>query len=260
MTNENASERDVVYTEDLGNGIRSIVLNQPRKRNAISAMMMDLVTEFLIHADADPEVRVLILRGAGEHFSSGGDLNQAGPDDEIGPEYSRKSLRRYEAAIRAVRHCAKPVIAMVDGYAVGGAFALTLAADLVCVSDRTIFVPAFCQIGIIPEMGIMKYLPELVGPQRAKEILFLGDHLSGQDVVEMGLANRLFPADELEQGTLELAQRLSDMPDASIQITKGLINTTADGNLDALLEAEATASPFCTTTKAYAKTMERFAK
>lgn len=256
MSNE---EKDVVYAEMLEEHIMAIVLNQPKKRNAISAVMMDRLVDLLAQADADPEVRVVILRGAGEHFSSGGDLNQASPD-EVGPEFSRKSLRRYEAALRAVRHCAKPIIAMVDGYAVGGAFALVLASDLVCVSERATFVPAFCQIGIIPEMGIMKYLPELVGPQRAKEILFLGESISGAGAAEMGLANRVFAHDALEAGTLGLARKVAEMPDASIQITKGLLNVTADGNLDALLEAETTASPFCTTTKAYAKTMERFAK
>lgn len=254
-----SEEKDVVYAEKVEDGIVCVYLNQPRKRNAISGTMMDLLTQLLAEADTDPDVRAIILRGSGDHFSSGGDLNQASPD-EIGPEYSRKTLRRYEAAIRAVRHCAKPVIAMVDGYAVGGAFALTLASDLVCVSERATFVPAFCQIGIIPEMGIMKYLPELVGPQRAKEILFLGDRISGEAAKEMGLANRVFDHEELWAGTLEFARKVADMPDASIQITKGLINSTADSNLDALLEAETTASPFCTTTKAYAKTMERFQK
>lgn len=256
---EQDSEKDVVYAEMLDEGIMSIVFNQPRKRNAISGAMMDLLVHHLNVADKDDAVRVVILRGAGEHFSSGGDLNQGSPD-EVGPEFSRKTLRRYEAAIRAIRRCSKPVVAMVDGYAVGGAFAITLASDLVCVSDRAIFVPAFCQIGIIPEMGIMKYLPELVGPQRAKEILFFGERMSGQQVLDMGLANRLFAANELEAQTLEFAKSLALQPDASIQITKGLLNTTADSNLEALLDAETTASPFCTTTKAYAKTMERFAK
>lgn len=252
-------EKEVVYSEMREEGVRVIFLNQPKKKNAISATMMDILGDALVAADQDEETRVIILRGSGNDFSSGGDLSQSSAED-LCPENARKSLKRYARVIKAIRTISKPVIAMVDGYAVGGAFSLTLAADLVCASDRAIFVPAFCQIGIIPEMGMMKYLPELVGPQRAKEILFLGGKFGGEKMLELGLVNRVFSAESLEEETLALAKQLASMPDASIQVTKGIMNSFADGNLDALLEAEMTASPFCTTTKAYAKTMEKFLK
>lgn len=253
------SEKDVVYAEDAGDGIRVIYLNQPKKKNAISASMMDILSDELIAADRDDEVRVVVLRGVGENFSSGGDLNQ-GDGNSPTPEGARKTLRRYLRAVRSIRTIAKPVIAMVDGYAVGGAFALVLASDLVCASDRAQFVPAFCQIGIIPEMGMMKMLPELVGAQRAKELLFIGGKIPAAQMKDWGLVNRLFSADALEEETLAFARQLSAMPDASIQITKTMMNSLADETLNACLEAESTASPFCTTTAAYAKTMERFAK
>lgn len=250
--------RDVVYAEHLEGGIEVVYLNQPHKKNAISAEMMDRLDQVLRQADLSDEVRVVVLRGVGENFSSGGDLNQ-GPSAP-GPEGSRKTLRRYLSVVRTVRTMAKPVIAMVDGYAVGGAFALTLAADLVCASERALFVPAFCQIGIIPEMGMMKLLPELVGQQRAKEVLFFGGKIPAAQLQDWGLVNRVFPSDALEQETLAFARQLAAMPDASIQITKNIMNALSDGNLEACLEAESTASPFCTTTKAYAATMEKFAR
>lgn len=253
------TEKDVVYAEDAGDGIRVIYLNQPKKKNAISAPMMDILSDELIAADRDDDVRVVVLRGVGENFSSGGDLNQ-GDGSAPTPEGARKTLRRYLRAVRSVRTIAKPVIAMVDGYAVGGAFALVLASDLVCASDRAQFVPAFCQIGIIPEMGMMKMLPELVGAQRAKELLFIGGKIPASQMKDWGLVNRLFAADALEEETMAFARQLSAMPDASIQITKTMMNSLADETLNACLEAESTASPFCTTTTAYAKTMERFAK
>lgn len=252
-------ERDVVYAERLEDGIEVVCLNQPRKKNAISGEMMSKLNALLMRADEDPEVRVVVLRGAGENFSSGGDLNQ-GPAAVPGPEGARLTLRRYLNVVRTLRSMAKPVIAMVDGYAVGGAFALALASDLVCASERALFVPAFCQIGIIPEMGMMKFLPELVGAQRAKELLFFGGKITAQRMCDWGLVNRVFPAASLEEETLAFARELAAMPDASIQITKNIMNALADGNLEACLEAESTASPFCTTTKAYATTMERFAR
>lgn len=254
-----ASAHDVVYAERLEGGIEVVFLNQPRKKNALSGEMMTKLDTLLRAADADDEVGAVVLRGAGDDFSSGGDLDQ-GPAVEPGPEGARKSLRRYLAAVRTIRTMSKPVIAMVDGYAVGGAFALACAADLVCASDRALFVPAFCQIGIVPEMGMMKLLPDLVGAQRAKELLFFGGKVPAQQLYDWGVVNRVFPAASLEDETLAFARELAAMPTASIQLTKNIMNALSDGNLEACLEAESTASPFCTTTKAYAATMERFAR
>ena len=135
-----------------------------------------------------------------------------------------------------------------------------LASDLVCVSETATVIPAFCQIGIAPEMGVVKFLPELVGMQRAKEILFLGDRISGVRLGELGIANRVVPSESLEETAMELARRLAEMPDASIQVAKGMLNSLSDTNLQASLALEQTGSPFCTTTKAYAKTMEKFAR
>ncbi|WP_270548323.1 enoyl-CoA hydratase/isomerase family protein [Eggerthella lenta] len=254
-----APERDVVYAERLEGGIEVVYLNQPRKKNALSGEMMTKLDALLRAADVDDGVRVVVLRGAGDDFSSGGDLDQ-GPALEPGPEGARKTLRRYLAVVRTIRTMSKPVVAMVDGYAVGGAFALVCASDLVCASERALFVPAFCQIGIVPEMGMMKLLPDLVGPQRAKELLFFGGKIPALQLYDWGVVNRVFPTETLEADTLWFARQLAGMPDASIHLTKNIMNALADGNLEACLEAESTASPFCTTTKAYAATMEKFAR
>ncbi len=248
---------DTVYTERLDGGLLLVVLNQPAKKNAISAAMMDALSAHLRAADADPEVRVVVLRGEGEHFSSGGDLTQT-PAGEATVETARASLRRYLAAVRTIRQMAKPVIAMVDGYAVGGAFSLMLACDLVCVSDRVTVVPAFCAIGIIPEMGMMKLLPDLVGEKAAKEILFTNRTLTAADLQQLRVVNRVLAPEQLLAGTLELARTVAGMPPLSIQITKGIMNSSADAGLDAVLEAESTASPFCTETDGYREAMRRF--
>lgn len=254
-----SEEHDVVYMEQAGDGVAVIYLNQPKKKNAINARMMQLLAACLHEADADDDVRAVVLRGSGDCFTSGGDLSQSSPEENT-PENSRKTYRNYCAAQTAIRQCAKPVVAMVDGYAVGGGFALMLACDLVCVAESATIIPAFCQIGIAPEMGVVKFLPELVGMQRAKEIVLLGDRVSGAQLGEWGIANRVCAAGELEGTTMELAKRLASMPDASIQVAKGMFNSLADWNLQTALTMEQTASPFCTTTKAYAKTMEKFAK
>lgn len=158
---------DMVYMEKGEDGVAVVYLNQPKKKNAINATMMDLLTDCFHAADEDPEVRVIVLRGSGNCFTSGGDLSQSSPEENT-PEHARKTYRKYCRTVTAMRTIAKPIVAMVDGYAVGGGFALMLASDLVCVSETATVIPAFCQIGIAPEMGVVKFLPELVGMQRAK--------------------------------------------------------------------------------------------
>lgn len=252
-------EHDVVYMEKGDGGIAVIYLNQPKKKNAINERMMVLLAQLMQQADGDDDVRVIVLRGSGACFTSGGDLSQSTPEENT-PERARKTYRRYCTAVQTMRSIAKPIIAMVDGYAVGGGFALMLASDLICISDTAIIIPAFCQIGIAPEMGVVKMLPELVGLHRAKEIVFLGERITGKELFDMGCANRVCASEELESVTNELALRLAAMPDASIQVAKGMFNALNDANLGVSLVMEQTASPFCTTTAAYAATQEKFAK
>lgn len=252
------ADKDVVYADAPADGVQVIYLNQPAKKNAISAEMMIKLDGLLAAADADADVRAVVLRGEGDVFSSGGDLSQS--DHKPTPEEARATFLNYVHLIQRMRTIAKPIVAMVDRYAVGGAFAMTLASDLVVATDRAAFVPAFCQIGIIPEMGMMDMLPKLVGMQRAKEILYIGGKIPAAKMHEWGLVNRLTTPEELESTAMDLARTVASMPAPSIQITKGILNSLVDGNLNACMQAESTASPFCTTTAAYAKTMERFNK
>jgi 2-(1,2-epoxy-1,2-dihydrophenyl)acetyl-CoA isomerase len=239
-----------VYLELTEPGVATLVLNQPRKKNAISAPMMVRFAELLGQAEADAEVRVIVLRGAGENFSSGGDMRQT-PPDQVSIENTRATLRPYLAAIQQIRRIGKPVIAMADGYAIGGAFSLLLACDLVCVSDRVQVIPAFCRIGIVPEMGLAKFLPQLVGDKLAKELLFTNRTLGADDLLGYRLVNRVFSAEQLSEGTYALAREVAAMSPLSIQVTKGMVNSAYDTGLDATLEAESTASPFCANTAAF---------
>lgn len=251
-------EKDVVYLEKNG-AVGVIYLNQPKKKNAISAVMMDLITDYLNDLELDDEIRVIVLRGAGENFCAGGDLDQPGPKP-MTAEFSRKSLRRYLRTIRAIRSTSKPVIAMMRGYAVGGAVSMMLACDLVCAAEDAKIIPNFCKIGLAPEMGIMATLPAIVGPQRAKEILFTGARMSGADCLRLGLANRVFPAEELEAGTLAFAQEIAALPSISLKITKGIMNSASDGPLLSVLEAESIGSPFCSQSEEFKAIAAKFAK
>lgn len=251
-------EKDVVYLEKQ-DSIGILFLNQPKKKNAISAVMMDKLTDLLNELELDDEIRVILIRGAGDNFCVGGDLDQPGPKP-VTAEFSRKTLRRYNRTIQAIRSTSKPILAMVSGYCVGGAVSMMLACDLVCAASNAKIIPNFCTIGIIPEMGIMSTLPAIVGPQRAKEMLFLGERVSGEDCCRMGLVNRVFPPEELEAGTMTFAKKIAALPSISLKITKGIMNGAMDTQLQSMLDAESIGSPFCSQSEEFKAVAAKFAK
>jgi len=252
-----ANPTGAILADRPAEGVLRLTLSNPAKRNAISAAMMDELARHLRAAAGDPGVRAVILTGEGDHFSAGGDLDQPGGER---PEDKRALLARYQEAIRALRALPQPVVAVADGHVVGGAFSLVVASDLVVVSDRVKVTPAFCAIGIVPELGLMKLLPDLVGQPRAKEILFLNRRLTAADLERLGLANRVVAADGLAAAGVELAAELAAQPSLGVQLAKTILNAAADTGLDQVLAAEVTASPLCTLTDEFAAAARRFAK
>ena len=251
--------KDEVYVDRRDDGIALLVINKPQKKNAISGPMMDLLTNALIELNEDDSVRVIILKGEGENFSTGGDLTQGEPGGSS-VDQSRKLLKRYMRTIQTVQHIGKPVIAMVDGWAVGGAMSLALACDIIFVSDRVKFTSNFLKVGIIPEMGAMMFMPQLMGPHRAKELWFTGRVVGAEEAYQMGFANRILPAAELEEGTIAFAKEVATVSAMSLQITKSITNSTMGPMLDLVMEAESTASPFCTQTAEFKDIIAKFSK
>jgi enoyl-CoA hydratase/carnithine racemase len=248
-----------VYVNKRDDGIAFLVMNKPQKKNAISGTMMDLLSNYLLELNEDDAVRVIILKGEGENFSAGGDLSQGGPEGST-VEQSRKLLKRYIRTIHTIQQIGKPVVAMVDGWAVGGAMSMALACDIIFVSDRVKFTANFLKVGIIPEMGAMLFMPQLIGPQRTKELWFTGRVVGAEEAYQLGFANRILPPEQLEEGTLAFAQEVAALSAMSVQITKSIANSTMGPLLDLVMEAESTASPFCTQTAEFKETATRFAK
>lgn len=248
-----------VYVDKRDDGIAFLVINKPEKKNALSGPMMDLLTNALIELNEDDAVRVIILKGEGENFSAGGDLTQSRPG-ENSIDRSRKLLKRYMRTVLTVQQIDKPVIAMVDGWAVGGAMSLALACDIIFVSERVKFTSNFLKVGIIPEMGAMMFMPLLMGPYRAKELWFTGRVVDAQEAYQMGFANRILAADRLEEGTVAFAKEVAAVSAMSIQITKRITNSTMGPMLDLVMEAESTASPFCTQTAEFKEIIAKFGK
>lgn len=249
---------DVVYIKRDG-PVGTIVLNQPKKKNAISAVMMDKLTDALNTLENEDTIKVIALRGEGENFCAGGDLDQPGPRP-MTAEFSRQSLRRYIRAAREIRAVSKPVVALVRGYAVGGAVSLMLACDLACLAEGSRVIPNFCKIGLIPEMGLMETLPAIVGPQKAKELLFFGDRLSAADCLALGMVNRVFPEESFESEAAQFLARLAALPNLSLRITKGIMNASMDSRMNSVMDSESIGSPFCSQGEEFKAIAAKFQK
>jgi enoyl-CoA hydratase/carnithine racemase len=188
-----------VVVEDRG-PIRRIVLNRPEVMNAITARMLTELNDAFKAADDDPEVRVVILTGAGRAFCSGLDLKQAAAGQGIGAA-ANAGARHYstrELCTVTLQRMDKPVIGAINGPAAGYGLDLALGCDMRIMADTAVLAPAFAKRGVVPESGGTWYLPRLVGWAKACEIAMLGETLNAQRSVDYGLANKAVPAAQLD--------------------------------------------------------------
>ncbi len=220
--------------------ILSIVLNRPESYNALNEAMKKDLSDALKEAEKDPNVRCLVLRGAGEKaFCSGQDLK------EHSGSTTRRSLKEslekmYNPMIRKMRTMEKPIIGMINGVAAGAGMSIALACDMRIMADTAKFVTVFSKIALVPDSGMNWMLPRLVGLAKAFEYAALSSDITAQEAERVGLVNKVVPAAELEKATTELAVRLAMSPTKTIGLIKRTLNKSLSSDLDTLLDYEAT--------------------
>jgi len=201
-------------------GIALVTLNRPESLNSMSGDMLDSLAAHLASAAQDPEVRCVVVTGAGRAFTAGGDVKgmAAAPRAEGisgAPRpliSSAEGLRRQEESSRLLYEMPKPTIAAVNGPAAGAGMSLALAADIRIASEAARFATAFARIAISGDFGGTWLLQRLVGPARAKELYLLAEVLDAQRALALGLVSKVVPADQLMPEAMALAQRLADGP------------------------------------------------
>jgi 2-(1,2-epoxy-1,2-dihydrophenyl)acetyl-CoA isomerase len=217
-----------------------ITLSRPDAMNAWDKQLGDELLAAVRRAAADDEVRVVVLTGSGRAFSAGADL-KAGFDatPEGHPDVRTALTERYHPIIAGLRRMPKPVVAAVNGPAVGIGCSLALAADLVIARASTYFLLAFVNIGLVPDGGSSLLVPERVGLARATELAMLGERLSAQQALQWGLINRVVADDEFDGAVDELAARLAAGPTAAYAGTKEQLNAWLLARMDDQLDLEA---------------------
>jgi 2-(1,2-epoxy-1,2-dihydrophenyl)acetyl-CoA isomerase len=245
---ENSVDSLVLHATD--NHVSRITLNRPEALNALTPDGRDRLIDLLAQASADPETRAVILTGTGRGFCTGADLRAASTGGERLPGDVTRTLRMgAQRLIAAVLDCEKPVIAAVNGTAAGLGAHLALACDLVLAAESARFVEVFVRRGLVPDGGGAYLLPRLIGPHRAKELMFFGDALTAADAERLGLVNRVVPDAELDKTAREWAARLATGPTRALALTKQLVNTSLDSDRATAFAAEAAAQEINMTTQ-----------
>jgi 2-(1,2-epoxy-1,2-dihydrophenyl)acetyl-CoA isomerase len=227
----------------LHEGAATIELNRPDALNAWNAQLgADLLTA-LRQATEEPAVRAVVLTGTGRGFSSGADLKDISGGDttpEGRPDVYKTLTERYHPIMHAIREMPKPVIAAVNGPAVGIGCSLALCSDLILAAESAYFLLAFVNIGLVPDGGSSLFLPTRIGMTRATELSMLGERLGAAQALEWGLINRVFPDAELDREAAALAARLAAGPTRSYAGTKRQLNNWLYSRMEEQLELEAT--------------------
>jgi 2-(1,2-epoxy-1,2-dihydrophenyl)acetyl-CoA isomerase len=219
-------------------GVATITMNRPERLNALDVEMGEELLQAFRGCGADPEVRVIVLTGAGRTFSAGGDVKAfAGSIDEPVP-YFKELIPRLHAGILEIRRMPKPVIARVHGFAAGAAMSLTMACDLVVAAESARFNIAYARVGLSPDGGSTYFLPRLVGQRKALEIFFTADIIEAAEAARLGLVNWVVPDGELEKTTRDLALRLARGPALALGRTKELVNGSLGESLESQLDNE----------------------
>jgi enoyl-CoA hydratase/carnithine racemase len=209
-----------------------INLNRPERKNALSLAMYAALADIVSAANEDASVRVVVLAGTADFFTSGNDLLDFMNEPNI---HDKHPVVRF---MRALQDSAKPVVAIVRGHAVGIGTTLLLHCDLVyAASDARLQLP-FVNLGLCPEYASSYLVPRLVGHQKASELLLLGESFSGDDAAAMGLVNAAVPNAELDAFAESKIVRLAAQPPAAVKRTKALLKQTTRVPIEAALHAE----------------------
>jgi 2-(1,2-epoxy-1,2-dihydrophenyl)acetyl-CoA isomerase len=232
--------------ESFADGIATLTMNRPEARNAMSGEMMVALDAAVRRLALDPEVRCVVLTGAGNAFCAGGDVKgqaQAAAARASGATFSIEQrvygLRSGMETSRLLHEMPKPTIAVIPGPAAGAGLSLALACDLRIAAADAKITTAFAKVGASGDYGGSYFLPRLVGAAKARELYFTADVISGQQAFELGLVNHVYPAAELAAAADALARKLAGMPTVAIGYMKRNLNAAGEASLAQVLDLEA---------------------
>ena len=221
-------------------GIGRLTLDRPAAGNSIDLHLAQDLHAAVLAAEADPSVKVVVLRGAGKSFCVGGDIRAFAEQDDL-PAYVRQVTAHLQAAIVALARMDAPIVVAVHGSAAGAGFGLACGGDIVLAGESARFVVAYTKIAMNPDGGTSFFLPRLIGLRRAQELTLMNEPLDARGALAAGLVTRVVPDDMLDAEVEAVAGTLSAGPARAQGEAKRLLRTSLDDSLALHLEAEAAA-------------------
>lgn len=213
-----------------------IKLNRPDVFNSLDREMSLRLIKALQDAEADHNIRAVLLTASGKAFCAGQDLQEVISDEFIGIE--RTVAEHYNEIVNGIRNLTKPVVAAVNGVAAGAGANIAFVCDVVVAHEAATFMQAFSKIGLIPDSGGTFTLPRLIGWQKASALMMLGDQVSAAEAERLGMIYKVLPADEFAAESLNMAVKLSKMPTEALAYTKHLLSQSMTNDFDQQLEQE----------------------
>ncbi len=220
-------------------GIATITLNRPENLNALNLKMGKEFAEVCESCLKDPDVKVVVITGAGRAFCSGGDLKAAKEFLETNPQkYFQDLTKFFHSAITDIRRMPKPVIASINGPAGGAGFSLALACDLRIASEKAFFKQAYTSVGLTPDGGWTYFLPRLIGLSKVFELVFLDKILDAKEAEKLGIIHKVVLEEKLMETTYSIAKNLVEGATIAFAESKKLLNETLHFTLETQLENE----------------------
>lgn len=247
--------KNIIFEQD-DLGILKLTLNQPDSLNALGTAMAEDLIAALQHAQSDKKVKAIIITGSGRAFSAGGDLKFM--EKGLGVISAQDYVVKVSKVTQLIFHIGKPVIAAVNGFAVGAGFNLALAADFVTAGSDAKFGQAFLQVGLIPDIGGTYFLPRVVGLQKAKELVFTGKIIDATEAEKLGIAGKVVNSGDLQEEVYKFAAQLAQGPSSTMGLAKSLLNRSIDRDLDDALQDEMYTQSICMQTRDHREGVRAF--
>lgn len=237
--------------------ITTISLNRPDRLNALNDEMVNELSETLAAEDKDDDTRLVVITGAGRAFCSGADLRA---EQTEGRSAAGRTVAGHTMADRIFNalDIEKPIIASINGVAVGGGCTMTLSCDIRIASETAQFQLPFTRLGICTELGSTYLLPRLIGMGKASELLLTSRMIDAKEAKEIGLVNHVVPADELEKITHEMASSIAKLPPLAVQMNKRGLRQAMNTDLPGQLQYEALATAYLSDTEDHKEAIKAF--
>jgi 2-(1,2-epoxy-1,2-dihydrophenyl)acetyl-CoA isomerase len=232
---------------EVKDGIATLTLNRPDRLNALGGSLREDLHDAVTRSAADPEVRVMVITGAGKGFCSGGDVKAMG--EAKAGQRERPLIEKIapgrDRTLLAMREAPQPIIAAVNGAAAGAGMNLALGCDIRIASTAARFTQAFVKRGLHPDWGGTYFLPRVVGTAKACEMIFTGDVIDAAEAERLGIVSRVVAPEELMPAAYELARRIAAGPPVAIRLAKRSIYANSELDLRAALQVETMAQNIC---------------